>query len=236
MEEYKIIIYFLITFFLGLFLNKLFLKKKFLLNYTGQIHQKFTKNDSIPLMGGIVLILFLLFFEFLLAKYFIYFLILFFFIGFLSDINFLYSAKLRLLLQMILLFFFILLNDVSISNIRFASFDILLQNNFFNIFFTLLCMLILINGTNFIDGCNTLVIGYFLLVGIILFNLDLLNNLFQEKQTLYNIFAVLFAVYLLNFFQKLFLGDAGVYVLSFIFGTMLLNLLPILKYIEMQVI
>ena len=58
MEEFKIIIYFIITFFLGLSLNKIFLKYKILLNYTGQVHQKFTKNEMVPLLGGIILILF----------------------------------------------------------------------------------------------------------------------------------------------------------------------------------
>ena len=223
MEEFKIIIYFIITFFLGLSLNKIFLKYKILLNYTGQVHQKFTKNEMVPLLGGIILILFLLFFEFLLGKYFFYFLILFFFIGILSDMNILYSAKLRLFLQLILLLLFIILNDVSISNIRFSSFDILLENNIFNIFFTLICLLILINGTNFIDGCNTLVIGYFLIIGFVLYNLGLLNYIFQDMQSLYFIFAILFAVYCLNFLQKIFLGDSGVYVLSFLFGILLLN-------------
>ena len=141
-----------------------------------------------------------------------------------SDISYLKSAKLRLFLQLVFLFFFINYNDISISSIRFLPFDLLLDNQIFNIFFTVLCMLILINGTNFIDGCNTLVIGYFLIVGIILLNMNLLDDFFQLKQMLYYFFSLLFSVYILNFFQKLFLGDSGVYIISFLFGIILLDI------------
>ena len=223
MEEIKIIAFFITTFSWINFESIIF-KNNFLLNYTGQVHQKFTKNNAVPLLGGIIIIISLLFLKFSFNTNFFYFLILFFLIGILSDISYLKSAKLRLFLQLVFLFFFINYNDISISSIRFLPFDLLLDNQIFNIFFTVLCMLILINGTNFIDGCNTLVIGYFLIVGIILLNMNLLDDFFQLKQMLYYFFSLLFSVYILNFFQKLFLGDSGVYIISFLFGIILLDI------------
>ena len=78
MEEIKIIAFFLLPLFLGLTLNQLFLKNNFLLNYTGQVHQKFTKNNAVPLLGGIIIIISLLFLKFSFNTNFFYFLILFF--------------------------------------------------------------------------------------------------------------------------------------------------------------
>ena len=52
----NIILFFLIL-SLGLILNCICIKKNFLLNLTGNAHQKFTSSESVPLLGGIILIL-----------------------------------------------------------------------------------------------------------------------------------------------------------------------------------
>ena len=44
--------------------NKFFLKKKLLLNYSGEIHQKFLGDKNIPLSGGIIILAFLLYIDF----------------------------------------------------------------------------------------------------------------------------------------------------------------------------
>ena len=51
-----IILFFLIL-SLGLILSYVSIKKNFLLNLTGDAHQKFTSSESVPLLGGIILIL-----------------------------------------------------------------------------------------------------------------------------------------------------------------------------------
>ena len=52
----NIILFFLIL-SLGLILSYVSIKKNFLLNLTGDTHQKFTSSESVPLLGGIILIL-----------------------------------------------------------------------------------------------------------------------------------------------------------------------------------
>ncbi|MDC0876611.1 hypothetical protein OAP78_06730 [Candidatus Pelagibacter sp.] len=223
MEEFKILIFFISTIILGIILNKVAIKYSLLLNYTGSYHQAFTKNKLVPLTGGILLLLLLLL-NFSINKYFYVFLILFFLLGIFGDYNFLKSAKIRFYLQFLLLLFLVDICNLSISEIRFVLFDSFLQNKIFNIFFTILCLMILINGTNFIDGCNTLVIGYFIVVSIILFKLNLLDIVLVGKNMSYYLFSIFFAIYVLNFFQKLFLGDSGVYILSLLFGVILLEI------------
>ena len=50
--------------------------------------------------------------------------------------------------------------------------DYLLKNYIFSIIFTSFCILIIINGTNFIDGINTLAIGYYLIICSVLIYLQ----------------------------------------------------------------
>ena len=223
MEKYQVIIFFLAPILIGLILNKLLVKEKLLLNYTGYLHQKFTNNKSVPLMGGIIFIIFLVFINFSITKHFFFFLFIFFLIGFLADTNFLKSAKLRLILQIIFLLLFINIDKISIVNVRIEFIDVFLNNKNINIFFTAICLLILINGTNFIDGCNSLVVGYFLSIAIILKDLNLINFIFNDINHFYSFLFLIISIFLLNFYEKLFLGDSGVYILSIIFGTILIK-------------
>jgi UDP-N-acetylmuramyl pentapeptide phosphotransferase/UDP-N-acetylglucosamine-1-phosphate transferase len=79
--------------------------------------------------------------------------------------------------------------------------------------------LILINGTNFIDGINTLVCGYYILI-----ILTVLYVCSQNKLLIYNfydfyyLFLSLLIVYFFNFFSKVYLGDSGSFLLSFLMG------------------
>ena len=61
--------------------------------------------------------------------------------------------------------------------LRLDFFDNLLNIFFIKLFFTSFCILVLINGTNFIDGVNTLVVGYFILVASNVLYLTEVNNL-----------------------------------------------------------
>ena len=78
------------------------------------------------------------------------------------------------------------------------------------------------NGTNFIDGLNGLVIGYYLIVLLILFKLGLLNDLFINNSELQFFVYFLFILFLLNIKNKLYLGDSGSYLLSFFIGYILI--------------
>ena len=75
--------------------------------------------------------------------------------------------------------------------------------------------MILINGSNFIDGLNGLLLGYFLLILFILYKLNLLTILSFSDDYLYTFFIILIFIFILNFTNQLFLGDSGAYFLSF---------------------
>jgi UDP-N-acetylmuramyl pentapeptide phosphotransferase/UDP-N-acetylglucosamine-1-phosphate transferase len=103
--------------------------------------------------------------------------------------------------------------------------DDLLSNHIFNIFFTVFCFAILINGSNFLDGLNILTSGYFLLVLIFLIFLnsqfDIRFDYIDEVKIL--IIALSIFVFF-NLFGYCYLGDGGVYLLSTIIGFILINL------------
>ena len=81
--------------------------------------------------------------------------------------------------------------------------------------------MILINGSNFIDGLNGLLLGYFLLILFILYKLNLLTILIFLIVFIY-FFIILIFIFILNFINQLFLGDGGAYSLSFLFGFVLI--------------
>ena len=85
------------------------------------------------------------------------------------------------------------------------------------------CLLILINGTNFIDGLNTNVIGYYIIISYFLSKSSFLSDLnLDYLKWNFWIFSLLI-IFLYNFFRKLFLGDSGAYALAFIYGVFLIK-------------
>tara|TARA_Y100001970_G_C13727136_1_gene599589 strand:- start:34 stop:621 length:588 start_codon:yes stop_codon:yes gene_type:complete len=80
--------------------------------------------------------------------------------------------------------------------------------------------MILLNGSNFIDGINTLAIGYFL---TILITLNLIPE-FTDLKYIYNdIFLVLIFLLILNLLGIIILGDSGAYAISLFFGIFLIE-------------
>ena len=125
--------------------------------------------------------------------------------GLLSDINKVTSPKLRLLLQLLIVVVYIYLNNTYVNEIRIDYIDNNLFNNLiFKIIFTSFCVLILINGSNFMDGVNILCGGYFF---ILFFNIILLSSNGEIKIDIYNvkiIVTILFVFLLSNGFNKSF--------------------------------
>ena len=223
-------IFYLFTFFsifLFYFINKYINNSNILPNYKGQKHQKFSGLKNIPLSGGIFLAFssIILFYSY--NYIFSLFLLSIFGIGFISDTNYLSSPKLRLLIQSVLIIFFVLILDIKIHQTKFILLDTLLNNIYFKYFFSVFCLLILINGSNFIDGLNGLMLGYFFLIILIIFNLDLFNYLGIEKNLMINLIIVLIYLFILNINNKLFMGDSGSYVLGLICGYFLIKIYEI---------
>jgi len=75
-------------------------------------------------------------------------------------------------------------------------------------------VLILINGSNFLDGLNTLVIGYYILVCLFLI---MVSNNFELTidPNIKLLIIILSTLFFFNFFNKLYLGDSGAYLLGF---------------------
>ena len=215
-------IYFFPIIFLIFVLNNFFKKKKILLNITGEAHQSFTSKKNIPLSGGIFLIMgFIIFFDQI--TYLNKLIILgFYLVGFLSDIKFLKSPLIRLLLQILITFLFIYNNELFLENTRVILIDQLLEYKILNYLFVIFCIIIIINGTNFIDGVNCNVIGYYLLITLILFKLNLFNELNFNPIFIINWILILFLIYILNFFNKIYLGDNGSYFLGFVYSYLLI--------------
>ena len=145
-------------------------------------------------------------------------------VGIFSDTNKIKSPLTRFLLQIVIVSLYILINDTFISSIKIDSFDHLLQNNIFVAFlFTSFCLLILINGANFIDGLNLQCSGYFFIILITLLFLFFKFNLAINIYIVSTLLITLSVFIIFNFFSKSFLGDNGSYVLAFIIGTFCIN-------------
>ena len=213
----------LISFFLCLVINYILSNNNFLIDKKFFPHKSFVSKKSLPISGGLIFtISTLLFLRFDTTFNYIIFLILV--VGLLSDLNILKSPYKRFILQIAIILALIFLSKNFISSIRIPLFDHLLTYSLFKYFFAIFCLLVLINGSNFIDGVNTLLIGYF--ISVILVMIVLINkyNLYFELQNLKIIFSVLLDLFAFNFFEKFFCGDGGSYVISLIVGFYLIEL------------
>ncbi|MDA9177286.1 hypothetical protein N9O07_00995 [Candidatus Pelagibacter sp.] len=145
-------------------------------------------------------------------------------LGFLSDINILSSVKWRFLFQAIIIFFLIFNTQSNIQSIRIDFIDVYLQNFLISCLFTTFCMMILVNGTNFIDGLNGLVISYFIIILFILFRLNFSDLFFNNLFIFISFIILLCSLLIFNFFNKLYLGDSGSYLVGILIGYFLISL------------
>ncbi len=188
------------------------------------LHKRFIENKfEPPFSGGIFIILLIVIY--LDASLIFKFLILtIFFIGFFSDLNLFKSINLRFYLQFILVVLTLYFSDLYIQSIRIEFIDNLLNNYFFKVFLTTFCVLILINGSNFLDGVNTLVIGYYALVLYFVSTIDSPNISFISDDFINLLIFSLLILLVLNCFNQLLLGDNGSYLVSVFVGIYLIDL------------
>ena len=186
-------------------------------------HKKITNDQKILFVGGFLLLLGILFtstepeFKFLCFAVYL--------IGISSDKKYLSSPNVRLLLQTILILFSLYLLDLKIIETRIDLLDKLLKFDLISIIFTAFCILILMNGSNFIDGINCNLVLYYLLITILII---LINDdsfyLFVNKKDLFILLIFLFIILFLNFLGKIISGDSGAYLISFFWGINLINI------------
>ncbi len=223
MESFLVITLF---FFIFYYLNNKFNKLNLLVNYRGQKHQKFIGLKNVPLSGGVfllitIIVLFLYYnYNLLLAL----FLFLIFLLGFFSDIDSLSSPRIRFFIQTLIMIFCVILLEIFIQETKFELLDIFLENIYFKYFFSVFCLLILINGSNFIDGLNGLLLGYFTIIFFIIFNLNLYEDLGVNRDLIISLIMMLFYLFIMNINKKLFMGDSGSYLLSLLCGYFLIKI------------
>lgn len=215
MINYSILILTPILIFFLIFICK---KYSILNNFSGDLHQRFAEKNNIPLIGGIFILIGFIFIFYNLYFNLSIFCILIFFLGISSDTKILKSPELRFFLQILLVYSFIYLNNISINDTRILFLNHILQNEYINYLFVLFCLMILINGSNFIDGLNTLLIGYYIIVSFFLLELELIESIGIRKEIFYSWFYILAFIFFFNFFKKIFMGDSGAYLIGFIYG------------------
>ena len=188
-----------------------------------KIHKK-----NVPLTGGlyiflnIILIFFLNnFYLFNDAAFFDLYTIIFvtfLFIFGLYDDKFNINPNLKLLLSIVLFYLFIFFNKDFVLNEIVISSGYRINLSYYSIPFTIFCLVIFQNAFNMYDGINLQNISYFILLLIII------NFFYNKIDFLIYLTPVLFLISFMNFKNKLFLGDSGSYILSFIIALTLIKL------------
>ena len=216
--------YLLLLTILIIFLNKYLINLNFLVSETGDRHQKFASNKIVPLTGGVFLFLSFLYFINYEVLSFIFFSSLIFILGMFSDLKDIKSAYIRFMIQISIVLTFVVFNDLQLFNTKIYLLDKLLTNSSFNYIFVSFCILIVINGSNFFDGLNTLNIGYYLLISLIIFYLKQNQIISVNEIFIEYLLIVLLILFFLNLINKIYLGDSGSYLLGFTFSVFLIKL------------
>ena len=202
-------------------------KTNLLIDIKNQKHKNYVSKKKNHILGGIVFILFWIFNVIFdnalmyrdLNVYFIC--IIVFIIGLFSDLKILENPQKRFILQVVLLLSYIQLIDFSIPVSNIQIIDFFLDNEYFNKFFTIFCLMILINGYNFIDGMNTLLIVYNITISAIL--LIFFEENLQNIDLLKNFMVIMLILLLFNINGSLILGDGGSYAIGLFVGIYLIS-------------
>ena len=186
--------------------------------------RKIHKNPT-PLLGGLIILINLLFCLF--ARYiefidfnilknkseilvFLFISVSFFVVGFFDD-KYHLKPNLKLFAYIILIICLMLLDkDLIIKDINFTFIDLVFNLKYFNFFFTILCFLLFINSFNMLDGINGQAASYSFFI-ILIFIFLKINLIFFIGLSI----PLLFFIYF-NFKEKMFLGDSGTILLGFI--------------------
>ena len=207
---------FIIFLILVFFINELVLKKKYFLDRIDFSKHKLFVNNNIPTAGGLYVLIFLSLFYVDINFMNLLFFMLIYLTGLSSDRFKNFSPKIRLLLQILITLIFIINSDTFILDTRIDSLNYLFNNyKYTSIFFTIFCFIVLINGTNFIDGTNLNTIGYYIIIYSVVYYLS--KKFYLTLNFDFNLKIILFlcTLYILNYLNKIQLGDSGSYLLSF---------------------
>lgn len=197
--------------------------------------RKFHKENT-PLLGGIIIFINLVFFSFFYFldfyklekfsyffsnnQFLIFFLSTFsiFLLGSLDD-KYNFNPNLKLFLLTVIISLTLLFdNSLIIDNLIFSFIDYNLTLGKYSFIFTLICFLLYINACNMYDGTNLQSTSYFLILLFYLMIIGVNNNFLNV------LLIILLLIFILNKSGKIFMGDSGVYTMSFIFGYILVKM------------
>jgi len=186
-------------------------------------HQKFAGKESIPLIGGIIFFIYIsLNFEYF-NQNILFFSLFMLCLGISSDCDFINSPKIRLILQSSLIIIFVDILNLNILDLRNDFLNNFISNHYLKIFFITFCFLVLINGSNFIDGLDGLNLGYFLSILTIILILSQSSKIIINENQIMILFYVISFLFILNMFNLLYLGDSGSYLIGFLLGYFLIE-------------
>ena len=239
------------TLFFGLIILNylLFINLKKLSNFINVFDKPDNKlkkhTTTVPLLGGTILVInfsLIVLFELIFDYKFqykeidlkectsIFFFIFSFFILGIVDDKYKLKPQKKFFLSILLSIIVLTLNkDLIISDIKFSFYENRLFLNNYSYFFTIFCIVILINALNFYDGINGQSIIFFLIV----FSYIAYNSPIY----LFYILIILVLIFLLflNLRGKTFMGDNGIYFLGSILITSLIyehNVFKSIKYAD----
>lgn len=183
-------------------------------------------NANTPLLGGIMIystFFFLNLYLYLFHEYSKINIVIFvtssccFLIGLFDDI-FKISYKYKFIfLTLFFSIFLILEPNLQLTKVYFFTFNNFIYLNDFGILFTVICLLLLSNAINLIDGINGLCIS----ISIIIFAWIVLN--FQNSNYIFIIIISLIYILILNLKSNIFIGDSGSLLLGSFIGLLLIN-------------
>tara|TARA_Y100000591_G_scaffold325762_2_gene347210 strand:+ start:1606 stop:2646 length:1041 start_codon:yes stop_codon:yes gene_type:complete len=180
-------------------------------------------NKNVIIIGGITFVSLLLIYPNIEDKFLKNTLLMSYFfliVGLLGDTKFLHSILPRFTILLLGIIFFVLNNDLIIQDFNHEILNLLLNNYYFiSIIFSILGLMFLINGFNFVDGNNGLAIGLASIICVnFLFHLENQNDLILLLSSFLLVSVTLF---LFNFFTgRILIGDGGSYFCGFFVGTM----------------
>jgi len=203
-------------------------KKKFLDSNFNKV-QSFHNKPTLR-VGGIILIFYLFFSYFLfysnnvIQSLFIYSLPIFFF-SLTDDLKIYLKPFIRLVILFIIIFLVTLFSELKVYSVQFYNVDKILNNNLiFQVFFVSFCLLLIINGSNFIDGFNGLLTFH---VFIINFFLILINLEFYNPELLFACILLQFFLFVFIFYNfpraTFFFGNSGSYLIGFIISFLVIK-------------
>ncbi len=159
----------------------------------------------------------------------------FFLLGFIGDLNINIKPEIRLFLMVVVSFLLIYFLDIRILNAQLSILNNLINSHkIISSIFVCLSLLFIINGCNFIDGFNgLLIIHSIIILGTLYFINSQNSNVDYIKYSILFSIIVCFSVLFFNFPKaKIFLGDGGAYFLGSTISLIVIELSNLNKIIS----